>query len=141
MPPKRKPAPSLRLSQEPEERPTVEFRIRRMVDQENDDGDIVRTAQTSVELFQVKLHSELALGDFEEMSRLNVKFQELMEQQGQMDDSEWLLQLKANYRLLMDLAFYDPVPVEAVHGLTLERLDQIADFLSELWLVTMRQRT
>jgi len=33
------------------------------------------------------------------------------------------------------------VPDEAVHALTLERLEQIADFLFELWPETMMQKS
>ena len=136
----RQPAPVLKLSESNLDRPKVEFLVRRTVDQPDDNGGLRSVEQTSVELFQVKLHNELTLGDYEEISRLQEAFKSLMAQRAEMDDSEWLFQLSFNYRRLMEVAFYDQVPDEAVHGLTLERLEQVTDFLYSTWPETVRQK-
>ncbi len=129
MPPIRKPVPTLRLSGEPDERPTVEFLVRRTVDVPDDDGRLRSVSLAAVELFQVKLPQELTLGDYEELSRLTTSSRELTELQGQMDESEWVQQVTFVYRCLIKLAFHDPVPQEVIYGLAPARLGQIADFL------------
>lgn len=136
----RQPAPVLKLSQAPVDRPKVEFMVRRTVDQEDDDGELRPVEQTTVELFQVKLHNELTLGDYEEINRLQGAFQTLTEQREGMGDAEWLMELTFNYRRLMEVAFYDDIPMEALYGLTLERLEEITDFLFSMWPESVRQK-
>ena len=136
----RQPAPVLKLNETQVDRPKVEFKIRRTVDQEDDNGEVRPVDETSVDLFQVKLHSELTLGDYEEVNRLQEAFHALTQQRGELEDSEWLLQLTFNYRRLMEVAFYDEVPHEAVYGLTLERMEQITDFLFDTWPESVKQK-
>ena len=129
---RRNPAPTLKLSEATVDRPKVEFLIRRRVDVPNDGGDLESVDQTSVELFQVKLHSELTLGDFEEIGRVQGELQDLMDRRAQMETGDWLTKVRFAFRRLLEVAFHDPVPPEAVGGLTLERLEEITDFLLSL---------
>ena len=133
----RKPAPTLKLSDAAVERPKVEFLIRSYVDQPADDGTLESVEQTSVELFQVKLHTELTLDDYEEINRVKSELVELLDQRELSEDGEWLAKLRFCFRQLTSIAFYDQVPREALGGLTLERLEEIVDFLSSVWPVNL----
>lgn len=102
-----------------------------MVNLPADDGGVNLVPVTSVELFQIKLRQQLALGDFEELSRIMAAHDDLAGQRTQMDEAEWRSQMMFIHRRLVTLGFHDPVPTEVLHGLQLERLEQITDFVLE----------
>ena len=135
------PAPTLKLGDTSQvDRPKVEFLVKRMVYEENEDGELDSVNRTEIEVFQLKLQSELTLGDYEEIFRIQNNLLNGGEFSDETLDEDAVLNLMVNYRRLMDLAFYDDIPREAVYGLTLDRMREIADFLYELWPKESQQK-
>ena len=129
----------MRLQDADKERPGVEFYVKRTVQAETEDGTVIDQEQTTVEIFHVKLRKEMSLADLEETERLMATFTRLLSVTGKSQDDDEaseesrLAEITRAYRRFADMAFHDPVPRDVLYGVTLERLEEITDFLLGLW--------
>ena len=93
------------------------------------DGDVPVYEKSRRKLFQVKLDSEIPIGGFVEIARVQVEFETLLAARADMNVLEYSSRMRDCCIRFITLWMFDYVPDEVVENLTQDSLEKAVDFL------------